>query len=127
MSNIASAICRALDASGAALDVAGVGAIRAAVPGEGIGVGSKVRLFVRPERITFVRSTKESQSLVAVVTSKTYLGRYIEFGLRLNDGTNWVANLADDAALSKIEIGATVFIAVEPRDVLAYAEGAPAI
>ena len=124
MSNIAAATCRAIDASGAMLELAGVGAIRSAVPAEGIAAGSKVRLFVRPERIGFVQSVKDDQSLAATITSKTYLGRYIEFGLRLKDGTTWVANLADDAALSRVETGATVSLAIEPRDVLTYAESA---
>jgi len=122
--NSRKAICRSADAASSLLEVPGLGFLRAATSPAPIQVGDEARLFVRPERIALVRhGTHDTQcALSATVTAQIYLGRHKEVTLRLADGTNWTANISDEATDTGIGVGSEVTVVVEPRDVLAFAE-----
>lgn len=123
VTNSVTAICRERDAQTLVLEIPAVGLVRSRAPVQSIGVGERVTIFTRPERVALTAGGQDAgQSLGATVTSKTYLGRYIEVGLRLNDGTSWTAHLADEREFAQLEVGGGVFINIEPRDVLAYAD-----
>jgi putative spermidine/putrescine transport system ATP-binding protein len=124
VTNAVNAICKEIDAHYMTLEIPLVGSVRASTAGRPVGVGENANLFVRPERIVLgSRGGKETgHPLEATVTSKTYLGRYIECGVRLNNGTLWTVNLADEAGFAELKVGSEVFVNVDPRDFLVYAD-----
>jgi ABC-type Fe3+/spermidine/putrescine transport system ATPase subunit len=101
-----------------ALQVEGCGVIGACASQQAFVAGDEVVVFVRPERITL--TIERNEGLRAVLVSKTYMGRCIECGVQLENGTNWIVNSMDDAQIERMQVGASISIAVAPRDVLVY-------
>ena len=121
--NTRNAICRSIDSDSALLEIPSVGALRTKCVNGKFAVGDRVNVFVRPERISLLPQDRQGAfaSLPATVAGRIYLGRHTEVTLRLGDGSMWVANIGDDSASTKMEVGANLSVQVEPQHVMAYA------
>jgi spermidine/putrescine ABC transporter ATP-binding subunit len=120
--NSRTAVCRKASTDFALLEMPGIGFLRATP--QSLAADQAVTIFVRPERISIAPLSTENaaQSLNATVTGRTYLGRHIEFALRLNDGTAWTANVGDDAVYSSLDVGEQVLLEIEPANVIVFAD-----
>ncbi len=120
--NTRNAVCRSVDAGSALVEIPGVGALRAKCISGKFSVGDRVNIFVRPERISLVPYDKQGAppSLPATIAGQVYLGRHTEVTLRLGDGSTWIANIGDDSFSTKMAVGASVAIQIEPQHVMAY-------
>jgi len=120
--NAREAVCRELRGEFALLELPGVGMIRAARRAVALAPQQRVSVFIRPERIAVVpRATADPHALPATVAARTYLGRHLEFTLRLEDATTWIANVADEVVASSLGVGTPVFLKVEPDNVIVFA------
>ena len=121
--NARGAVCREVGGEFVLLELPGVGIVRAAHPSPALAPGQRVSVFIRPERIAIIPRTAADlpQLLPATVAARAYLGRYLEFTLRLEDATTWIANVADGAGASSLIVGTPVFLKIEPDDVIVFA------
>jgi spermidine/putrescine ABC transporter ATP-binding subunit len=121
ITNSAMARCIQRDPEVMRLEIHGGGVVMAAASAQAVSTGDDVTIFVRPEQIALsIASSREAETVTAVLLSKTYLGRCVECCLRLDNGTNWIANVADNVEVERLQIDTRVSIRVEPRDVLVY-------
>jgi putative spermidine/putrescine transport system ATP-binding protein len=122
--NRARAACREVGPDFTLLELPGAGLIKTAIRPAGVSVGQSVVLYVRPEqiRVTSEDVRDQGQGLPATLVGRTYLGRHRELTLRLRNGAHWMAHVADDDALSKLKIGATVVLQTDPARVIVFGD-----
>ena len=82
---------------------------------EGVGVGSKVHLSIRPERLFLSAEAVESESLTGVVKENVYIGTDVQTVVRLNDGPRIIARTQNSSLGNKTIFapGTPVFVNME--------------
>jgi len=122
--NIADGVCREVDECAAVLEVKGAGRIRTDRRQRELTVGQNVKLYIRPQqtRIAPRMTGEQADRLAAKVSSKSYLGKHIEFEVQLGNGTRWAAHVTDEGALAALDVGAEVSLAANPSHVIVFAD-----
>ena len=81
----------------------------------GVGVGSKVHLSIRPERLFLSESATEGESLAGVVKDNIYIGTDIQTIVNLNQGPQMVVRTSNSDRGNKriFDNGSAVFVNME--------------
>jgi spermidine/putrescine transport system ATP-binding protein len=80
-----------------------------------VGVGSRVHLSIRPERLFLSAEAVGTESLAGIVRENVYVGTDIQTVIRLNDGPRIVARTQNSSLGKKtiFEPGTPVFVNME--------------
>ena len=84
----------------------------------GLGVGDAAQLVVRPERCRLLEDEASGNRVAGLVERLDFEGAFVSLVLRLDDGTEVTAQLANDGSLPRLESGSRVWIGFAPEAAL---------